>query len=152
MIKIMFDSNAFSRLIDSHLDQCDFFAKCTGKYEFYVSFIQVEELAQIGDHKKERRIQHMLCLCLMRAKLVDTLAVLGYSRVGLCVVGDETEPTYHRLLTATQGNVKDAMIGEVAQREGCVLITDDIRFANKLKAESIPTMTFQEFSDSVLEN
>ena len=147
MTKIMFDSNAFSRLIDSHLYQRYFFAKCTEKYEFYVSSIQVEELAQIGDNKKERRIQHMLCLCQMRAKLVDTLAVLGYARVGLCVVGGDADSTYHRLLTATKGNVKDAMIGEVAQREGCILITDDTRFASKLKAESIPTMTFQEFCD-----
>ena len=149
MTKIMFDSNAFSRLIDANLNQRDFFSKCTEKYEFYVSAVQVEELAQIGDHKKERRIQHMLCLCQMRAKLVDTLAVLGYARLGLCVVGGEEESTYHRLLTATKRNVKDAMIGELAQREGCILITDDTRFASKLKSESIHTMTFQEFCDSL---
>ena len=149
MTKIMFDSNAFSRLIDSHLDQRDFFTKCTEKYEFYVSAIQVEELAQIVDNKKERRIQHMLCLCQMRAKLVDTLAVLGNARLGLCVLGGAEESTYHKLLTATMGNVNAAMIGEVAQREGCILITDDSRFASKLKAESIPTMTFQEFCDSL---
>ena len=149
MIKIMFDSNAFSRLIDSHLDQQDFFTKCTEKYEFFVSSIQVEELAQIGDNKKERRIQHALCLCQMRAKLVNASAVLGYARLGLCVVCGEGESVYHRLLTATKGNVKDAMIGEVAQREGCVLITDDTRFASKLTAEAIPTMTFQEFCDSL---
>ena len=45
--------------------------------------------------------------------------------------------------------MKDAMIGDVAQREGCILITDDTRFASKLKAESIPTMTFLDFLDSL---
>ena len=81
----------------------EWFAKNPTKFEFYVSSIQVEELAQIGDNKKERRIQHMLCLCQMRAKLVDTLAVLGYARLGHCMIGDEAESTYHRLLTATRG-------------------------------------------------
>ncbi len=145
----MFDSNAFINLIDSQIDQNDFYDKCNKKYEFYVSAVQVEELAQIGDEKKDKRIANMLCLCQMRAKLVHPIAVLGHSRFGYCVFADENDKTYENLLNENCSNVNDAMIGEVAKREGCILITDDTRFIKKLKNEGIPTMTFREFKESV---
>ena len=56
MEKIMFDSNAFSSLLNSNLDWTNFFPKCEGKYEFYVTALQIEELSEIPDSKKETRI------------------------------------------------------------------------------------------------
>ena len=55
MEKIMFDSNAFSSLLNSNLDWTDFFPKCEGKYEFYVTALQIEELSEITNDKKETR-------------------------------------------------------------------------------------------------
>lgn len=46
----------------------------------------------------------------------------------------------------SRSNVKDAMIGEAAKREGCTLVTDDTKFISKLHKVGIPTMTFDEFA------
>ena len=149
MEKIMFDSNAFSSLLNSNLDWTNFFPMCEGKYEFYVTAIQIEELTEIPDHKKELRIRHMLCLCQMRAKMVSNLFVVGYSRLGLSILADENDTTFEDLLFENRNNVKDAMIGEAAKREGCTLVTDDTKFITKLHKVGIPTMTFEEFARNI---
>lgn len=149
MDKIMFDSNAFSSLLNSDMDWTNFFSKCEGKYEFYVTAVQIEELTEIPDSKKESRIRHMLCLCKMRAKMVPNILVLGYGRLGLSVLADENDTTYEDLLFESRKNVKDAMIGEAAKREGCTLVTDDTKFISKLHKVGIPTMTFDEFRRNV---
>ena len=141
----MFDSNAFSSLLNSNIDWTSFFSMCEGKYEFYVTALQIEELSEIPDSKKETRIQHMLCLCQMRAKMVPNILVLGYGRLGFSVFADEKDTTYEDLLFESRSNVKDAMIGEEAKREGCTLVTDDTKFISKLHKVGIPTMTFDEF-------
>lgn len=149
MKKIMFDSNAFSSLLNSDLDWNNFFSRCEDKFEFYVTAIQIEELTEIPDSKLELRIQHMLCLCKMRAKMVPNIMVLNYGRLGLSVLSDEKDTTYEALLFESRSNVKDAMIGEAAKREGCILVTDDIRFIPKLHKVNIPTMTFDEFRKGI---
>ena len=146
MEKIMFDSNAFSSLLSSHIDWTNFFSKCEDKYEFYVTALQIEELSEIPDSKKETRIQHMLCLCQMRAKMVPNILVLGYGRLGLSIFADENDTTYENLLFESRSNVKDAMIGEAAKREGCTLVTDDTKFISKLHKAGISTITFDEFA------
>ncbi len=142
----MFDSNAFSSLLKSNVDWTNFFSKCEGKCEFYVTAIQIEELTKIPDSKIESRIRHMFCLCQMRAKMVPNLPVLGYGRLGLSILANENDTTYKDLLFESRSNVKDAMIGEAAKREGCTLVTDDTKFISKLHNVGIPTMTFDEFS------
>ena len=149
MKKIMFDSNAFSSMLNSDLDWITFFHKCEGKYEFYVTALQIEELTEIPDSKKELRIQHMLCLCQMRAQMVPNILVLDYGRLGFSVFADETDTTYEDLLFESRSNVKDAMIGEAAKREGCILVTDDSKFILKLNKVGIPTMTFDEFRSGI---
>ena len=145
MEKIMFDSNAFSSILNSNIDWTNFFSMCEGKYEFYVTALQIEELSEIPDSKKETRIQHMLCLCQMRAKMVPNILVLGYSRFGFSIFADENDTTYGDLLFESGSNVIDAMIGEAAKREGCTLVTDDTKFISKLHKVGIPTITFDEF-------
>lgn len=149
MDKIMFDSNAFSSLLNSDLDWTNFYSKCEGKYEFYVTAIQIEELAEIPDSKKELRIRHILCLCQMRAKMVPNILVMGYGRLGMSVFADENDTTYEDLLFESGSNIKDAMIGDAAKREGCILVTDDSKFILKLNKAGIPTMTFEKFKNSV---
>ena len=149
MEKFMFDSNAFSSLLDSGFDWINFFTKCEGKYEFYVTALQIEELSDIPDSKKETRIRHLLCLCQMRAKMVPNIFVLGYGRLGLSVFANENDTTYEDLLFESRSNIKDAMIGEAAKRERCTLVTDDAKFISKLHKVGIPTMTFDVFSKKV---
>lgn len=149
MQKIMFDSNAFSSLLNYKMDWTNFFSVCEDKFEFYITAVQIEELAAIPDSKKETRIQHMLCLCKMRAKMVPNLLVLGYGRIGLSLISDVEDTIYNALLVENRSNVKDALIGEAAKREGCILVTDDARLSSKLHKIGIPTKTFKEFMLSV---
>ena len=82
----------------------------------------------------------------MRAKMVPNVLVLGYGRFGLSVFADENDTTYEDLLFESRSNIKDAMIGEAAKREGCTLLTDDTKFISKLHKVGIPTITFDEFA------
>lgn len=144
----MFDTNAFSSLLASHVDWSSFFSIHKSEFEFLITAVQVEELAKIPDKEIENRIRHLLCLCCMNVKLVPTIGVIGKSRLGLCILGDDRD-MYTKLLNANRSNVCDAMIGDAAYREDCTLITDDRKFINKLNAVCIPTMTFQEFCENI---
>lgn len=81
--------------------------------------------------------------------MVPNILVLGYGRLGLSVFADENDTTYEDLLFESRSDVKDAMIGEAAKREGCTLVTDDAKFISKLHKVGLPTMTFGEFSRKV---
>lgn len=149
MKKIMFDSNALTNLLNSQKNLREFFESCSNRYEFYITAMQVEELAQIPDNKKNERITNLLCLCQMRAKLVNTIGVYGKTRYGLCCYASKTENTYQNLLNENHSNINDALIGDAAEREGCILITDDRRFITKLKNNNIPTMKFGDLINEV---
>lgn len=152
MQKIMFDSNAFSSFLKHQTDWGSFFSKCRTKYEFYVTAVQVEELANIPDAEKEKRIQHLLLLAKMRAKIVPTILVLDYSRLGLSVLANENDNTYELLLKENRSNVHDALIGEAAKREGCLLITDDKWLVNRLNKVGIKNICFENFIKNAMED
>ena len=59
--------------------------------------------------------------------MVPNILVLGYGRLGWSVFADKNDTTYENLLFESRSNVKDAMIGEAAKREGCTLVTDDAK-------------------------
>lgn len=149
MKKVMFDCNAFSSLLKSNMDWEDFYSKCKDRYDFYVTSVQIEELANISDVEKESRILHLLCLSMMRAKLIPTLFVFDHTRIGFSVFGYENDDTYEKLLNPSRKNVNDALIGEAAKRENCMIITDDKKFIKKLNNIGIETMTFKDFKNEL---
>ncbi|MBE6972601.1 MAG: PIN domain-containing protein [Ruminococcaceae bacterium] len=144
-MKIMFDTNAFDHLLDKGGNYREFFTRTSQRFQYYVTATQIEEIAQIGDKKQEGRIQKTLCLVAMKPEIVNTDIVLGSGRLGFIQFADESDTTYEDLLTDAKTNVNDAMIGAAAKREGCTVVTDDGPFSKKLKAQSIPTMTLDEF-------
>lgn len=148
MQKVMFDCNSFSKLLELN-DWQTFLSKAREKYELCVASIQIEELAQIPDSKMECRIRHILCLCEMKATVVPTSVVMGYGRLGFCAFADVDDTTYEDLLNENRSNVHDAMIGDAAKREGCLLITNDGRFIKKLRRNGIGTMSFEEFRNTI---
>ena len=81
--------------------------------------------------------------------MVPNILVLGYGRLGFSILADEKDTTYEDLLFESRRNIKDAMIGEAAKREDCILVTDDAKFILKLNKAGIPTMTFETFKNSV---
>ena len=90
----MFDTNAFDKMYSSD----DTLNKIThsDKNEYCITSIQIEEIGDIPDSKKEQRIRNLLALCEIKAQLLLVPAVVGRSRVGYCIPSDENE-LYERL-------------------------------------------------------
>lgn len=74
MKKIMFDSNIFNKL-PRFIKKIKESKK---EYSYYISTIQIQELAKIKDNKEEQRISNIIMLADLRAHLVPTsVSVLG---------------------------------------------------------------------------
>ena len=147
-MKIMFDSNSFDKMWESDEDLEKIITSSI--YTYYITSIQIEEIGNIPDKYRETRIKNLLALCKIRAHLLYTPAVVGFSRIGNCVLlSDEDIEIYKELLKETKSNIMDALIGTTAKREGCTIVTDDNDFSKKLKKCSVPTMTYNEFAQSL---
>ena len=59
--------------------------------------------------------------------------------MGDSILGSSESSIYNFLLNENKSNVNDALIGDAAKREECVLITDDKKFGIKLGKLNIET-------------
>ena len=144
-MRVIFDSNAFDKMKDSDVLERIISSKTN---ELFITSQQVEEIGNIPDCKKEKRIQLLMILCKMRARLLYVPAVFDKGRFD-CSVFTEEDDVYYDLLNQTHSNQSDAMIGSTAKRENCIIVTDDIDFAKRLKKHDIQTITFEEFVDTL---
>ena len=144
MKNIMFDSNIFNKL-PSFIKKIKESKK---EYSYYISTIQIQELAKIKDNKEEQRISNIIMLADLRAHLVPTsVSVLGEARLGYTRLGDGS--VYHKILNDSKNNISDAIIADTAVKEGCILITEDIKFQKKMKRHQYDVMSFDEFISSL---
>ena len=141
-MRIMFDTNAFDKMLSSTNDLERIVA--SDKNEYFVTSIQIEEISSIPDSRKEQRTKVLLALCKIRAHMLYVPAVLDHARLDWCVLSDESD-IYHDLLKTTGSNVNDAMIGSTAKREQCAVVTDDNDFAKRLQKHNTLTMTYDSF-------
>ncbi len=147
-MKVMFDSNAFDKLMG--LSQEIDFEQRETDYEYYITPIQVEELANIPDEKKEIRVRNFLQLSSMRAILIPVPAIIGYARCGCAtVVSEEESDILDQLGNGSTRHIKDDLIGTVAKEQGCTVITNDKKFIKRLNNNEISTMTFEEWLNSL---
>ena len=139
MKKIMFDSNIFNKL-PSFIKKIKESKK---EYSYYISTIQIQELAKIKDNKEKQRISNIIMLADLRAHLVPTsVSVLGEARLGYTRLGDGS--VYHKILNDSKN-----IIADTAVKEGCILITEDIKFQKKMKRHQYDVMSFDEFISSL---
>jgi len=143
--KVMFDSNVFDKL--SEFIQVIKESENT-KYEYFITNIQVEELAVIPDIKKETRIRNILMLTDLRAKLVPvSVMVLGKARLGYTRLG--MGEVYHTILNEKKSNSNDAIIADTSVHEGCILITEDKDLYQRMKNNNYEVMHLQDFLSSM---
>jgi len=142
-MRIMFDTNAFDKILNSS-DDLEIITAC-GENEYFITSIQEEELGGIPDDYKRRTL---LSVCKKVAQKTPTPAIVGYSKIGDCMLID-ADDVYSDLLLETHSNVKDAMLGSAAKREKCTVVTNDKRFSKRLKQYQIPTMEYEEFIKSI---
>ncbi len=141
----MFDSNAFDKLMEIG-GSIDFWNQSSSKYTYYITHIQVEELASIPDDKKEKRIANFIQLTMMRAVFLPAPAICGLAICGCATLaGKEDSETFEELGNGSKSHKKDDVIGTVAKREECTVITNDIKFRGRLKNNDVSTMTFEEW-------
>lgn len=142
-MRIMFDTNAFDKILNSK-DDLELITAC-GENEYYITSIQEEELESIPD---DYRRQALLSACRKVALKTPTPAIVGFSIVGDCMLTD-ADDVYFDLLLKTHNNVKDAMIGSAAKREKCTVVTNDKRFTKRLKQYKIPTTEYEDFIEEI---
>lgn len=142
MKRIMFDSNIFDRL-PQIIEKIKNSAET--QYEYYITTIQVEELCEIPDHKKEIRVRNILSLAELRAKLVpisvfilNGRARLGYARLG-------SGQVYYKILNNNKSNTDDAVIADTAVTEGCTLITEDKDLYSRMAKHGYNVMYLSDF-------
>jgi rRNA-processing protein FCF1 len=147
MEKIMFDSNVFDKLpqIISKIKE-----SAENQYEYYITTIQVEELCEIPDEKKEKRVTNILMLADLRAKLVpiSVFVLNGRARIGYARLGNGE--VYHKILKENKSNSDDAIIADTAVFEGCTLITEDKELYSRMKRNSYSVMYLSDFINTIV--
>lgn len=142
----MFDSNVFDRLPEI-IHQIK--KSTETQYEYYITTIQVEELCEIPDSKKDIRARNILMLADLRAKLVPiSLFILnGRARLGYARFGDGI--VYNKILKNNNGNIDDAVIADTAVYEGCTLITEDKELHSRMTNNGYDVMYLTEFISTI---
>ena len=135
----MFDSNSFDKMNkDIHIIK-----KTKNEIEYYVTGIQVNELARIPDKKEKTRINNFMNLCEINAKLVATPFTFDY--IDFRQLSFNISNAYDELLNQNKSNKNDALIGATAIIEQCLLVTDDKRLQDKMKKLGYEAISYDEF-------
>mgnify|MGYP000925810503 CR=1 FL=1 len=146
MKKIMFDSNVFDKLpniINKIKDSSE------KQYEYYITTIQVEELCEIPDSKKNIRVNNILMLADLRAKLVPISVFIlnGRARLGYARLGNGE--IYKKILNENKSNIDDAIIADTCVFEGCTLVTEDKDLYSRMSRNGFEVIYFTDFMNSI---
>jgi len=130
---IIFDTNSFDKILTGEIP-LDLIKRSINKgYRYFVTHIQIDELSNTPDTKKDKRAQLILFLSAVAPSLIPSESfVLGYSRLGFAKLG--TAGYYEKLLNENKTNIKDAIIGETAIKNNFILITEDKNFIKKMES------------------
>lgn len=144
MKKIMFDSMIIDKL-PSYIEKLK---KSVPEYQYYVTSIQVDEISQIPDTKKNIRRQLMLMLVDLRAILVPlSIFLLGKAHLGYARLGNGK--VFHEILNENRSNESDAAIADTAVTEGCTLVTEDRDLYQRMKKHNYDVMCWEDFLNEI---
>jgi len=146
MKKIMFDTNVFDKL-PKIIEKIKKSAEV--QYEYYITTIQIEELCEIPDTKKDIRVKNILMLAELRAKLVpiSLLILNGRARLGYVRLG--SGEVYRKIVKSNGSNTDDAVIADTAVSEGCTLITEDKALYTRMKNNGYDVMYLDDFINTI---
>jgi len=164
MKKIMFDTNSFDKILTGEIPIELIKKSVSLGCKYFITHIQTDELSRVPDTKKWKREKLVLFLTIVSPSLIPTESfVLGYSKLGFAkfpsteIYLNLSNPTqikekkahYETLLNKTRSNVKDAIIGETAIKNGFTLVTEDARFINKVDSLGGIAITPKNFTDKL---
>ena len=148
--KIMFDCNAFDEIILD--DRLELLVNTLDRYEYYIIPIQVKELHNIPDEKETKREKLIDLISKLHMKEVYiSPAIYGTFKYGQAKYGGHRS-VYDKVLFRTRSNTRDALIASSANREDCIVITNDGGFRKKMINNNYPVMNFNEFIEDVKSN
>ena len=151
MEKIMFDTNVFDEILEGNLDLKLIKDSIKVDYEYFITHIQIEELSNIPDSKKEKRRILAIFLNDIRPRLIPTEStVLGHSRFGLAKLGNAD--FYKLILNQNKDNVKDALIGETAIKQEITLITEDEELKSKVENLGGTVLKVKELQNKIVKD
>ena len=144
--KIMFDSNAFDKVIleDSTID---LLISKLSICEYYLITTQYDELNRITNIEKKNKILGIIEKLNMTTTCT-TPAIYGKVKYGRARYGGD-DTVFVKVIFKTRKNINDALIASSAISENCIVITNDKNFYRKMKYNNYPVMTFEEFIKSL---
>ena len=135
----MFDTNAY----DKACENIALIKRSKRKCEFYITGIQIKEVASIPDSKKEKRESLLLSIVDLRPRIVPTPFTFDY--ISFSHFSFNSCPEYYRILKESKVNRNDALIAATAIYEDCTLVTDDKELIKKMNQMRKDVVTFGEF-------
>ncbi len=148
MNDIMFDTNAFDKILDGTLSIDLIKDSLSLGYGYFITHIQTDEVSDIPDDKKDKRAKMVLYLSVVAPSLIPTESVvLDYSRASFSKLGDGV--IYEQLLNESKNNIKDAIIGETAIINDHTLVTEDDDFKSKVESLGGTALKVEEFKEKL---
>ena len=137
---IMFDTNIFNEILDGRINIDDLESE---ENDYLVTHVQMDELKKCPD--EERRKELLRIFSQINQKEISTESgVFDTSRFNKAKFGEG-----ELLEEIRKGNIKhteDALIGETAIKNGCILVTNDKRLLNKVNELGGAALDFDAFS------
>lgn len=148
MVGVMFDSNVFDAIIDGKIS-LDLIQKSKERgFEYFITHVQTDEIADIPDSKKDKRKLMILFLTSVKPGVIPTETfVLDHSRLDFGKLGDAK--VYKKLVKNDNSNMNDALIGETAIKNNYILVTDDIELRNKVNSLGGKAKSIQDFTELI---
>ena len=142
-LKIMLDTNAINRIADGNISVNDL-EKYGQTVDFYITHQQSDEVARTPNI--ERRGCLVLFLTKIRPIVIATESfVTESSRLGFARLGDGQ--VFQEMKKENPKHTEDALIGETAIKEGCILLTDDKKLQNKVRNAGGKVLSIAEFEE-----
>ena len=135
VVRIMFDSNAFDKLLENDLEITAF----PSWYHFYSTQTQHDEIKQIKDKEKRDKLLDLFSAF----KQIDNESLTPDDTT----IDDPNTDLFQKLRGNNDRYDNDAMTGITVIRENMILVSEDERLRKKVKQNGGKAISFDEFKD-----
>ncbi len=133
----LLDTNVFNHIVEGKV----LLSNLPSDQPFYVTHLQYDEIAACSDNEKKRELEKCLTTISMQ-RICTSTGVWGVSKWGGFKWGGEGSRLHRDILSELNSknrrrhdaNLKDALIGATAIKNGCTLITHDQQLGKIVKS------------------
>lgn len=128
MLRYMFDTNVFNRILDGVVEIAEFCEKA----HFYATHVQLDELNATSDTQRRQELIAVFEEVAGNNKVSTESFILGVSRLDAAKIGNEENDLYSKIKAEIDklnknkpNNIQDALIAETAIKNQFMLVTED---------------------------